>query len=192
MLKKISLLLIVVFSSYNMSIFAQNTYDLPLDADGKIEYKKVVEEKADAETLYNRAMTWITANIRNHALKVTLLDESNRVIEAYKKFNIEFDIETEVKGFGGLNTKTETKSYKIMVRYDFKLEFKEGRYRIVLNNFRMASDSGIPVERYFEDEDEEKQEYYEKFFESLDSNAKSFIEAIQQALKEAEEVDDSW
>jgi hypothetical protein len=56
----------------------------------------------------------------------------------------------------------------------------------------MASDSGIPVERYFEDEDEEKQEYYEKFFESLDSNAKSFIEAIQQALKEAEEVDDSW
>lgn len=192
MLKKISLLLIVVFSSYNMSIFAQNTYDLPLDADGKIEYKKVVEEKADAETLYNRAMTWITANIRNLALKVTLLDESNRVIEAYKKFNIEFDIETEVKGFGGLNTKTETKSYKIMVRYDFKLEFKEGRYRIVLNNFRMASDSGIPVERYFEDEDEEKQEYYEKFFESLDSNAKSFIEAIQQALKEAEEVDDSW
>jgi len=192
MLKKISFFLIVIFGAFVLSSNAQITYNMPLNDDGKIEYKKVVEEKGDAQTLYSRALEWITSNIRNLAIKVTLLDEDNKTIEAYRRFNIEFDIEKEVKGLGGLKSKTEVKSYKAMVRFDFKIEFKENRYRIILDNFRMASDSGIPIEQHFDDDNEEKKEYYIKFFEAVDAEAKNFIETVENGLKKEEEVEDSW
>lgn len=192
MSKKIPVFLILILGTFVFSSNAQTTYDMPLNDDGKIEYKKVVEEKGDDQTLYSRALEWITSNLRNLAIKVTLLDEDNKTIEAYRRFNIEFDIEKEVKGFGGLKSKTEVKSYKAMVRFDFKLEFKENRYRIILDNFRMASDSGIPIEQHFDDDKEEKKEYYEKFFAAVDAEAKKFIEQIENGLKKEEEVDDTW
>lgn len=181
----------VIIVLITINLFSQNTYDMPLNDDDEIEYQKVIDEKGSSDVLYKRAEEWITENFRTLSSKITLMDSENEKITGIRKANIEYEEKKEPKKLS-INKEVEIINHKQMIRFDFTLEFKNDRYRLTLNNFRVASNSALQLERYFADEDPKQQEVYKALFAEVDKAAKEFMEIIEEALKAEEEEVDEW
>ncbi|WP_137760295.1 hypothetical protein [Pontibacter sp. SGAir0037] len=115
--------------------FAQKTksyeyiglYNFPLHTEtGMVTYEGVIETKEkSAENLYNTALFWLTQN------------NKGRIWEQQPgKF---------ISGRNEVKTISTT-----IIKYDFLMEFKDGRYRYMLNNFVVSWSSGSsPLESFF-------------------------------------------
>jgi hypothetical protein len=137
-MKAILSILIAAFSMVN--IFAQDNASsgIPVDeATGLITYKEVVSEPGSQDTLFNRCSSWLHTFYSNPWEATKVRDQSTGIIKIQHQFWIyDYDDKGNKKEVG-------------LILYNAKIEFKENRYRYVIDNFVLKlTGARYPVEKW--------------------------------------------
>ena len=123
-MKTILSILIMVFGLLNASAQENASINMPLDeVTGLITYKEVINEEGTKDTLFNRCSTWLHIFYANPWEATKVRDQVSGIIKIQHQFRIyNYDDEGNKQDAG-------------MVQYNAKIEFKENRYRITVDNF---------------------------------------------------------
>jgi len=114
--------LIVLISS---KVYSQETYGVLIDeVTGKTHCQEVVKMEGAKDELYVRAQKWLHTFFRNASSVIKKLDQENGVIEGRRQFNV---ITKDKKG-------RETAAG--VIKYTFRIELKDGKYRVRLFDFK--------------------------------------------------------
>ena len=176
--KSLFLGLILLVSS---KVSAQDTYGLPVDeATGKIHYQEIVKEDGTKDELYVRGQKWLHTFFRNASSVIKKLDQENGVIEGRRQFNV---ITKDKKG--------REKAAGI-IKYTFRIELKEGKYRVRLYDFKQASNGSKPVEAWFEDTDEKQKALHAQVFKQIDDDTKKLLASLKKGMRPTEIKAEEW
>lgn len=158
-----------------------NNYDMPVDsATGKITYKEVISEQGKPAELYDRAYTWAKKYFVNISSTIKHRDKAAGVLSGTTRFKVQT---TDKKG---------NKVNAGAISYDFTIELKENKYRILETNFVQANNSGNPVEDWFKDTNEKAIPLHKEVFQQIDAKAKSMIASLKASMKPVVETKDEW
>lgn len=159
------LLLILLLSPF--LTFAQD-YQIPRNEKTELaEYVEVVNDaKGTAAELHERALEWINENYKNPTQVLQSADSNTLEINGKARFRITF---TDKKGY------TTPAGF---VAYKFSLQFKDGKFRYVIDHIRWEQPSYFDISRW-ENPDDSK--YKEEVWPSY----------VEQAVKYFTELTDS-
>jgi hypothetical protein len=176
-MKTKSLFTAIVLAIFVFSAGAQTT-SLPVDeTTGLITYQDVVEEAGNKDEFFNRAIAWINEYYSNPVDVTKTRDPESGLIKGLHRFKIK---NTDEEG-------TETDAG--VIQYEFKLEFKEGRYRYKMSDFVLRQASKIPVENWLEKDDPQSKSYLQQ----VDDFAREWIKNMKAGMKgKVEKKDDEW
>jgi len=165
-----SLILIFTFKSYG-----QNTevIDMPRNPEtGMITYQEVVQEEGIKDTLFNRGSAWLHKFFSNPWEVTKVRDQASGVIRGQHQFRL-YDIdESGIKIDAG------------MILYNFKLEFKDNRYRYTLDNFVLKAASRYPVEKWLDKVSPEYTAKNEGYLRQIDSYVRNeFVKSLKDGMK---------
>jgi hypothetical protein len=166
---------ILILFTFSLPGFTQS---IPIDDDtGKIQYQEVVEEKGNPEEFFNRAVIWINSYYSNPFDVTKTRDQSSGIIKGLHRFRVEQTMEDGQTMDAGT------------VQYEFKLEFKEGRYRYTLSDFILRQSSAIPVEKWLNSSDPKSKSYLKQ----LDNFAQDWIKSLKEGMKPVEiKKEEEW
>ncbi|MCX6271886.1 MAG: DUF4468 domain-containing protein [Bacteroidetes bacterium] len=181
-MKSFSIIITFLFSSWLS--FAQQpeaTPVIPVDESTKlITYKEVVQEKGTRDELYNRGIEWINAFFKNPVDVTRTRDKDNGLIKGIARFKLFY---ADKDGF-----KRETG----MCEYEFTLEFKEGRYRVIFTNFILKEVSRRPIERWLNKLDPAYNPQWDDYLKQVDTYVKETTANLKKAMQPPVKKDDSW
>lgn len=161
--------------------FAQSTYNLPIDeSSGRITYKEVVTESGTKDEFFDRMYAWTKKSYPNISSIISKMDKDNGVFE----LNLKIKFTTTDKK--GKITDGGTASYI------FKIEMKEGRYRIIAYDFKQFGGYGNDLEIWFKDTTPESIAIHSQHFAQLDAEVKKVIASLKEGMKPKVEVKDEW
>jgi hypothetical protein len=161
----------------NVSGYSQSNA-LPVDEKTQlITYQEVVTEEGNKEVFYIRAIEWINQYYKNPMDVTKTRQAESGLIKGLHRFRIENTNEDGSKSDAGT------------IQYDFTLDFKEGRYRYTLTEFALRQSSKVPIEKWLNDSDPQKQSYLKQ----IDDFAQSWIESLKEGMKPKAEVkEEEW
>ena len=158
-----------------------DNYDMPVDSEtGKITYKEVIDEPGKPAELYDRAYAWAKKYFVNFSSTIKYRDKAAGIIKGNTRFKVQT---TDKKG-----RKVEAGA----ISYDFTIELKDNKYRIVETNFRQVNNSGNPVEIWFKDTNEKAKPLHKEVFQQIDAKAKLMITSLKAGMKPIPETSDEW
>lgn len=137
-MKKLILSLILV--SAGLFAFAQieGTEDIPVNVNTQlITFQEVVDQPGTKKELFYRASEWINHYFKQPVYVTQVRDDATGLIKGKHQFELYY-YENDIKMRAGI------------IKYYFKLECKEGRYRYTLDNFVLAQQSKYPCERWLD------------------------------------------
>jgi len=170
--------LILIISS---KATAQNTYGLPIDeATGKIHYQEVVKVDGTKNELYIRGQKWLHTFFRNTSSVIKKLDLENGIIEGRRQFKV---ITKDKKG--------REKAAGI-IKYTFRIEIRDGKYRIRLFDFKQTSNGGKALESWFENTDKKQIAIHTQIFKQVDDDAKKLIASLKKGMRPTEIKTEDW
>jgi len=179
LLIKISIVFSMLIITTNL--FGQDTYGLPTDElTGKIHYQEVVKMDGTKSELYHRAQKWLHTFFRNASSVIKHLDEENGLVEGRRQFKV------TTKDKKGREQAAGT------IKYTFKIEVKDGRYRVRLFDFKQASNSGKAIESWFDDTDPKAKELHAQIFKQLDNDAKKLLASLKKGMRPTEIKEEEW
>jgi hypothetical protein len=157
---------------------ALKSQSLPVDEDtGLITYQEVVEEQGSPQDFFNRAIEWINGYYSNPVDVTKTRDPQTGLIKGLHRIKLKNTLED------GTETDAGT------VQYEFRLEFKDGRYRYTLSDFVLRQSSRIPVEKWLNDNDPQTKSYLKQ----IDEFAQEWIASLKEGMKPpVEKKDDKW
>jgi hypothetical protein len=175
--------LIAAFVSY--SAFAQEvtSVNMPVDeTTGLITYKEVIEESGTKDELFNRGSSWLHDFYVNPWEVAKVRDQSTGLIKIQHQFRI-YD-----------QDKDSNKIDAGLILYNAKLEFKEGRYRIVVDNFVLKGLSRYPVEKWLDVTAPEYDVKWKNYLSQINSYVTGeLIKSLKDAMKPAKAAEeDIW
>jgi hypothetical protein len=183
MMKELILNLFVITATITASAQMVGSVNMPVDEDtGLITYKEVVEEPGSKDTLYNRGASWLATFYANPWDAAKVRDQSTGVIRIQHQFKI-YD-------YDELGAKTEAG----MILYNAKIEFKENRYRIVVDNFVLKQLSRYPVEKWLDKSAPDYNLKWENYLAQIDSFARNeLIKSLKEKMKPGRQIkEDIW
>ena len=162
-------------------VFSQNTYGLPIDeATGKIHYQVIEKVDGSKDELFLRAQKWLHKFFRNASSVIKKLDQENGVIEGRRQIKVTTkDKKDRVEPAG-------------TIKYTFRIEMKEGRYRVRLFDFKVSSNSSSAIESWFEDTDPKKVAIHEQIFKQIDEDVKKLLADLKKGMRPSEIKADDW
>lgn len=176
---KFGIIVLLFFTSAN--IFAQETHGLPTDElTGKIYYKKVVDVSGTKDELYHRGQKWLHTFFRNASSAIRLLDQEAGVIEGRRVFKAQI---LDKKG---------RPSSEISIKYTFRIEMKDGKYRVLLYDFKQGGSNGKEVEAWFDDKDPKAQAIHEQVYKQINEDANKLIASLQKGMRPKEIKHEEW
>ena len=155
---------------------------LPVDSlTGLITYKEVVQEPGIKDTLFNRAASWLPTFYANPWDAAKTRDLSTGLIRIQHQFKI-YDI-------GELGEKTEAG----MILYNAKIEFRDDRYRVQVDNFVYKQLSRYPVEKWLDKTAPDYNPKWENYLAQIDEFAKELISSLKKKMKPGKAViEEEW
>jgi hypothetical protein len=170
--------LLIFFTLFLLSPFQSfsqdnQALDIPLDPETRIiTYQEVVQEEGIKDTLFNRGASWLHKFFSNPWEVTRVRDQATGVIKGQHQFRL-YDIDaTGIKTDAG------------MVMYNFKLEFKENRYRYTLDNFIWKQVSRYLVEKWLDKSSPDYNIKYENYLRQIDSFVRNeFIKSLKEGMK---------
>jgi len=175
---------IIVFCLILMGINAksQNLLTiLPVNkTTNKIEYTDVVKVEGTSKELYTRGLTWINSFFK-HAAEVTKVrDENNGIISGTHTMRIMNKLADSSEVFFGL------------VQYDFKFEFKDGRYKYTINDFASKEMSKQPIEKWLNPKDPSYTTNTPYHLKQIDKYIKDLVASMKKGLEPKAVIKDEW
>lgn len=146
-----------------------------------ITFQEVVQEEGSQKDHFERASEWLHHYFKQPVYVTQVRDASSGLIKGKHQFEI-FFYEKDIKKRAGL------------VKYYFKIECKDGRYRYTIDNFMLTALSKYPCEHWLDknhrDYNEQWPDYLEQLREyALNNFAKSLKEYMVPPVKVEE---DDW
>ena len=172
------LLLLIAILSFNISK-AQDNQIPTNEKTGNAEYVDVVNvEGASDSLLYERALAWINEFYPNPSGTIDSQDTLAREISCKARFRIMFTDKKGNKSLGG------------HVAYNMTLQFKNGKYRYLVDRIRWEKPSYYDVSRWENKEDPEYQEErYEQYVEQTVNYFNGLIDSLEERMATAEEAE---
>lgn len=155
---------------------------VPVDKDTKlISYKQVVEESGSKDSLYVRAIAWVNSYFKNAQSVTSIRDvENGKIVGTYRFRPV--DIDEEGRAVNSLT----------IISFSFKIEAKENRYRVVIDNFTMKATSRYPLERWLDKTDPTYVPKYDDYLVQLDKYINEMLASIKKGMKPVKVVSDEW
>jgi len=180
--KWIRLSVITLFMIITSKAFSQeNTYGFPIDEEtGKIHYKEVVQVNGMQNDLYLRAQKWLHEFFTNASSAIRRLDQDNGLIEGRRVLKVTVkDKKGRVKPAGS-------------IKYTFRIELKDNRYRVRLFDFVQASAGSKPLENWFEDTDKKAKAIHAQIFEQVKADVEKLLASLKKGMRPKEIKVDEW
>jgi hypothetical protein len=154
----------------------------PVDeATGLITYKEVVQQEGSKDTLFNRGAAWLHTFYSNPWEVAKVRDQSSGLIRIQHQFPI-YDIDAEGK-------KTDAG----MILYNAKIEFKENRYRIQIDNFVFKLVSRYPAEKWLNKSSPDYNPKWDSYLAQIDTFSKDLIESLKKKMLPSKKVEEeTW
>ena len=157
-MKKTFLFLIIVITglfTYAQEEEVNPTEAYPLDPNtGLITFREVVDESGTKTDLFNRASEWLHHYFKQPVYVTQVRDAASGVIKGKHQFELYF-YDKDVKKTAGI------------IKYYFKIECKEGRYRYSLDNFVLTRTSRYPCERWLNSAHRDYNDQWPYYLEQL-------------------------
>jgi len=154
---------------------------LPVNKNtNKIEYSEVVQVDGSSNELYKRSIDWINLSFKNASSVTKVRDEASGIIEGQHRIRLMNKLEDGTDFLFG------------HVQYNFKLEFKDGRYRYIFNDFVFIDQSKQPIERWQNPKDTWHTKYTVSHLEQIDAFMKDLIKGLKKEMLPKVEVKDEW
>ena len=144
--------------------------NLPLDDEGKIRYKEVVQEDATQKDLFKRCIKWINKEYKNPATVTPTRDMVNGKIVIAHTFRLKNTLES------GTSVNAGT------VMYNMTIRFKDGRYRVEMTDFVSKKASRTPAEKWL---DKTNAAYNPEYAKQIDIFAKEKLESLKAGMQPA-------
>jgi len=179
-LKSILIITCVVLS---INVKSQDTLKiLPINkSTNKVEYSEVVKVEGTASELYTRALMWINSFFKNAGDVTKVRDESNGIISGTHRIQLMNKLADTTKTIAGG-----------LVQYDFKLEFKDGRYKYTINDFASKEMSKQPIEKWLNPKDPSFTSNTRFHLEQVDKFTKDLIASLKKGMQPKVIVKDDW
>jgi preprotein translocase subunit Sec61beta len=158
MKKLISLLFIIAAGLF---VFAQEEEvtemeRIPVDPNtGLITFQEVVKETGSQKELFNRAGEWLHHYFKQPVYVTQVRDAASGVIKGKHQFELTYEDKDGIIKRAGL------------IKYYFKIECKDGRYRYTIDNFVLAQQSKYPCERWLNTAHRDYNEQWPIYLEQL-------------------------
>ena len=158
MKKLISLLFIIAAGLF---VFAQEeevtgTESIPVDPNtGLITFQDVVEETGTKKELFNRAGEWLHHYFKQPVYVTQVRDAATGVIKGKHQFELIYEEKDGTIRRAGL------------IKYYFKIECKDGRYRYTIDNFVLTQLSKYPCERWLNTAHRDYNKQWPKYLEQI-------------------------
>jgi len=166
------------------SSFAQETQPAPLmpvDEDSKqITYKEVVNQEGNKDILYDRGAEWLRAFYLSPVSVAKVQDKVNGKIEGTARFPLSYMDDSGLKRDAAI------------VFYDFKIEFKDGKYRYVINNFHLKAASMFPLEKFLNKRDPAYNPTWDSYLYQTDTTMRSLIVKLKKGMQPKVIKKDDW
>ncbi|MBW6460929.1 MAG: DUF4468 domain-containing protein [Bacteroidales bacterium] len=164
--------ILYIFLFFSLFSFAQDIRNIPMQVDqvtSLITYQEVVEEKGSKDELFNRCSSWLHTFYANPWEATKVRDQATGLIRIQHQFRIyDYDENGNRKEAG-------------MILYSAKIEFKEDRYRYVVDNFLLRQVSRYPIEKWL---DKSQPDYDEKWQLYLDQINAFVTDELIRSLKD--------
>jgi hypothetical protein len=182
-MKAILSMLIVVFGLLTASAQDETTPNIPLDeVTGLITYKEVINEEGTKDTLFNRCSTWLHIFYANPWEATKVRDQASGIIKIQHQFRI-------------YNTDDQGNRLDAgLVMYSAKIEFKENRYRITVDNFILKQASRFPAEKWMDRNAPDYDAKWKSYLEQIDHFVRDeLIASLKEHMKPGQEIkEDTW
>jgi hypothetical protein len=173
-MKAILSILIAVFGLVVASAQEKAPSNIPVDETTKlITYKEVVNEPGPQDTLFNRCSTWLHTFYSNPWEATKVRDQSTGIIKIQHQFFIyDYDDKGNKKEVG-------------LILYNAKIEFKENRYRYVIDNFVLKlTKARYPVEKWLNTKAPDYDVKWAGYLAQIDSFVRDqLIKSLKEKMK---------
>ena len=155
------------FAQEEQAFTAAEAY--PVDPNtGLITYQEVVEQPGTKTELFNRASEWLHHYFKQPVYVTQVRDAASGVIKGKHQFELYF-YDKDIKKTAGV------------IKYYFKIECKDDRYRYTLDEFVLTQQSRYPCERWLNTAHRDYNDQWPLYLEQLRTYA---IEDFAASLKE--------
>lgn len=177
-MKTILSILIVAFGLLTAAAQEETSLNMPLDdVTGLITYKEVINEEGTKDTLFNRCSSWLHTFYANPWEATKVRDQSTGLIKIQHQFRVYDSDDLGNKQDAGL------------ILYNAKIEFKENRYRIVVDNFILKQVSRYPVEKWLDKSAPDYNVKWKSYLEQIDSFVRDeLIKSLKEKMKPGQEI----
>lgn len=146
----------------------------------KVEYTEVVKVEGTASELYTRGLMWINTFYKNPSDVTKIRDEGNGIISGTHRIQLMKKLADSTDVPSGL------------VQYDFKFEFKEGRFRYTINDFASKEMSKQPIEKWLNPKDPSFNANTVNQLKQIDKYVKDLIAGLKKGMQPKVVVKDEW
>jgi hypothetical protein len=149
----------------------EGTERIPVDPNTNlITFQEVIQLEGSREAHFNRASEWLHHYYKQPVYVTQVRDAASGVIKGKHQFELIY-YEKDIKKRAGL------------IKYYFKIECRDGRYRWTLDNFVFSDASKKPCERWLDKTDQYYNEQWEDYLEQLRSFAyDDFAKSLQEYM----------
>jgi hypothetical protein len=162
----------------NASAQEETLPNMPLDeVTGIITYKEVIEEPGTKDTLFNRCSSWLHTFYANPWDATKVRDQASGIIKIQHQFRI-YD-------YDDLGNKQEAGA----IMYNARIDFKENRYRVIVDDFILKQASRYPVEKWLNQSAPDYDEKWKSYLRQIDSFVRDeFLKSLKEKMKPGQEI----
>lgn len=182
-----TIIFLIAFIGLAFSNYAQKQefpeIALPIDQETKlITYSHISPISANKDSLYRKAEAWVNNYFKNPTSVVR--EKSPEKGEINGKHQIKILNPADKKG---------VQTMKGIVQYTIKVNVKENKVRLVLNEFNFKSTSYTPIETWADKTNSQYSPINNFYFEQIDKEMKSMLEHFKNFMEKSNEVkSDNW
>jgi hypothetical protein len=155
---------------------------LPIDENTQlITYQFTIQMKGEADTLYQRALTWANAYYQNPSQVIKTADTEKKVIECVSSMKI-----TTPSRDG----KTQVQAG--IVTYNLKIELRPDRYRYTITNFNLKGAANQPIEIWLDNSKPEWSPMRYEHLRQVDESIQRLKENLEAAMEPKPVINDEW
>lgn len=182
--RKMKYLLLIAFSLFTQHILrAQempSATSVPVNEEGMIIYRAVVDEPGPSDSLYLRAINWLNTEFANPWDVSRTRNREDGVLSGIARLSLYTSDEAGNTQSGGL------------VEYTFTIECRDDRYRYTFTDFLHKRSSRFPLERWLDKADPQWAPVVETYLDQVHQEISQKIESLKAGMKPAPKVVDEW
>lgn len=155
---------------------------IPVETEtGLIKFKEVVDEEGTKDQLFNRCVYWLNDFYKDPTRITTIRDVPTGKIVGQHQFRVYYYLEDSVKKAGG------------MVRYTFTIEFKDHKYRYVIDKLLLKAQTNLPVEKWLNKNDPAYDPRWDGYLQQIAEYVQDWSSSLKEKMKpEPEKAKDDW